>query len=1143
MKASSRDTARFTQSSDAQTSTTEAVKAILTPTASNGSAALTPAKNTSKVLASVKSALKVRTWKIVALGGAAALLTGAGLITAGALTVNPMLIVAGIVCAAVGLIFLIIGGALAIKNAMKKKNLSSAPVLSPTAKPVLPGSTGTVPPSGTGTVPSVPNSAQSPFVLTPKSGGQGLTTSASSQNSSDSNSISISLTPAAPFEEENKLRNERPAPPLSPLSSHSLLQSVKFDFSLEDGSPVNLASPSSSSSLTSSISAPAPYISPSSGQNSGSIFPVIIEEENKRREEENKQQDEQLSAISLSGSSIIIGGISRPYPISDSTPSFFDSMPDYNSDIPLPTMEQIARETARIEAEARREYFEELEKLNEVNEPQPKIEVVDDVESPVVNRSQLPRTTFLEEDMKFQDQEDFSNGSSFSFDVGLIPLRRITSREEEMKHMDAEDYAGSFFDPITAGAPALPVADVPRSEEEVKEKDCRLVAGAEKTAVVAESWNFGDILNIGKTIVQIPESHTVRLFEKQLRAMGPVCHQLSPKQYLALVTQFANLKDQVYVGTKLATRLGIDGEVIDSVFASVGNVCSRFLSTDQSSGALQPRDQASGQDPSWAGLGFDWLVSRQKSVPDRMVQEFLHSHQRQFAVAEGTFVSNSEKVHNAQWGMMSMANTAWVLAQNTAASFISSALPRDRAEVCASGMIQAIGQGVMETLKTLGEQDEKGAVESQGAKTAKMLHSLFLQEAQDEGNISHLFADKLKDLLADILCKTNEKVNAEYMKITVVTPLGHKVIDLATEAGLKMLGDSQPELYNLIKDGLKNPLVQAGQQAGRYVLTEAQKTNYAAHIYAYVTHWKNVTSAMFDDKGQLSFDQILASSNYSNPGLAHSLTSLCSIIGRGNGQLTKNLESYLRTGMAAYEAYNYVASSDPVAFTQELTEAIKADKFLNDSQTQELQVVADGFKEFWTAPSDPRIAQFATAISDAANQARSVRIQVPSGPIEDRTKDALKAATDLSKTTEVVAIGTTVAVNYLPAVASKALATKVCVESGDIYGAGANILSLLFSSSKATAHAAAMHAVNKAAKRVKDEATDRVVSAARLDSLVATLTGQTCVFLDAFSTNVSKIGEREEEQEVAAIEAMPEPVVVRVQDPAEANPVGVDELD
>lgn len=647
------------------------------------------------------------------------------------------------------------------------------------------------------------------------------------------------------------------------------------------------------------------------------------------------------------------------------------------------------------------------------------------------------------------------------------PSSTLAQTEEDAKTAAPSSYYDSFVSSACSGFSRL------RS----------LTHAASSTLVTTTT----SITKATHAILGIGNSNTVKMLEKRLALMGPALNQLSPGVYKKMITNFACVKNPTFFTYQCARNLNLSGEAIDAL-----------LSKDPSEGITL------------GGL-FNFVAGWMKSVPDDIQKEIMVSYHKSEPrikelseasvreLSEGSATESAgqameavivhlDENYNAKWSMTNAVSTAMTQAKNgvvkTIAAIASTpSLTGEQAKTLSNNILGAISNGVQETLKNMSENGYEGS------EAAEMLHSLISTQTAGATFISGYFGDHLSDALAKILTGVNEKVNTEYMKFYVVNPLYTGLLDLGTQAGIKlavkMMSESQPELYNMVNGFLNSEAVQNQFSAANMAFNPMQRENFLGHIFAYACHWKNLKDALFDANGTLSFNKILSASPETNPRLAHSITALCSIIGRGNAELTKNVETCLRNCMAMYELQNFMRTSDPVAFTQELHRAIESDGFLSETQTQQLQELTGNFETFWTAPSDPRIAQLQNTVFDAISKARAVSVQVSNGPIAESLANGLKVATNVSRTNEAMAIGTTVAMKHGANIAINAM--------------GNNMMSFLFASLKAAAHATGSMAVHEAATVAKDKAIDTATSALKPDSQVATLTAQTCVFLEEFA--------------------------------------------
>lgn len=582
-------------------------------------------------------------------------------------------------------------------------------------------------------------------------------------------------------------------------------------------------------------------------------------------------------------------------------------------------------------------------------------------------------------------------------------------------------------------------------------------------------------------ILGIGNTNTVKMLEKRLVLMGPALNQLSPGLYKKMIFNFACVKNPTFFTYQCARSFGLSGEAIDA-----------RLSKDPSEGitlgglfdfVARWMDSVPGDIQSQIMGSYHQSEPRVKELSEASVNELSEDSLAESAgEAVKAAVMHFDQSYNAQW---SMTNAMTQAKNKVVTKFASKAstpsLTQAQAKTLSVNILGSIRNGISKTLKNMSENGHEGA----GA--ASMLHSLICSQTAGGQFMSGFFDDHLSDALVKILTGVNEKVNTEYMKFYVVNPLYTGLLDLGTQAGVKlavkMMSQSQPELYNMVDGFLNMESVQNHLSTAKTAFSSMQREQFLGHIFAYACHWKNVTDA--------SFNKILSASPETNPRLAHSITALCSIIGRGNAELTKNVETCLRNSMAMYELQNFVRTSDPVAFTEELQSAIESDGFLSEAQTKQSKELADSFKSFWTAPSDPRIAQLQNVVYDAINKARAVSIQVSNGPIAESLASGLKASTAVSRTNEAMGIGTTVAMQHGANIAVNAM--------------GNSVVNLIFAGLKAAAHTAGSVAVHEAATVAKNKGIDSAVSALKPDSQVATLTAQTCVFLEQFATGAHAV--------------------------------------
>jgi hypothetical protein len=730
-------------------------------------------------------------------------------------------------------------------------------------------------------------------------------------------------------------------------------------------------------------------------------------------------------------------------------------------------------------------------------------------------------------------QSSVTSTSSSSF---LTP--RISEEEEENKHNDAKDYAVKFSLIGTSSssssvslssnqASSSKVEEETKvAEEDVKEADSRLVVSkavhdAAFPIVVHQNTLVGRVWGVVDSYSKLPNSQALKLLENELRLLSAVLNHYNRNVLLNIATSYMLLKDPQFAVTKIATAVGLNSRFVEVLANTGAALASAALNsvfgsnTDSAASSQEDVDPLTAGEVA-AGL-FERYTGEQNKSPDQMVQHLLRTHSSAVVVREDDPMVALEEAYDKQWRVQQSAKQAQrsvvSSAVNAASKFLStSSVKSEEAQKLATNLVNAMGQGITQTFAALQAQDKEA--NERLSSTEKMLHAFFRGENANNHPVVQAMVDKVTDLIADAIESTSANVGMQHMKFRVGKQAVSKLIQWGSAECLGLMKESKPELFAMLEGIVESDAIKAAVKDAGVVADAFNKASFIGHLWVYADHWQTVMESLFDAQGNLSFNALLAS-DQANPKLAHAFLSICSIFSRDKSP--DKYAGYLKSGMAAYELYNYVSSTDAVAFSNRLQEAVEADGFFDEEGQKLVQSCNDEFTKFWTASRNPHLVKVVENFHQAMSKAKGVRIiMAPDAlrSLNDAFKAGIKRATDVPEQDKVVAIVADVAMNHVPVVVSKAVKIKVAFDKADYYEAGVNVFKFFSSGLMAAGDVAVQNKLYVEAGKAKDAATDVFVDKVDFDSILATLAAQGYTFTKEFSRGMEGLGQGEEEHKV-----------------------------
>ena len=969
----------------------------------------------SPVISSAKTALKLKKWKKIAIGSAATfIIGGAGLIVGGALTSNPLIMTAGIVCAAVGGIFLLIAAYAAYKNHKANADTNS---------PVVP----TSPSTKTSPPPLVLPQPVQPSASSP-------TTSTSTSTTTTIVAITSTTTSATATVSETVVQNSSPtasAPvTLSPTPPDelSIEDRVRIGCAVFNGPPLELE----------------PFIVSPDVFNTGTNSTISI----CTVPEGGATSTSSTAPVSVSHAPVIVSG-SMPM-----NPSEFVYDPNYL--------------------------------------------VSSSYESPLLASQVLAGV----------------GGTDFVYTASTFPIMRFN----------------------------------PQSEKEVKEADensvnLSLVAQSVDSVayplVVYQKPFMDKVWNVFNGYLKISESQALKLIENELCALSPILYHASPQLLSKIMTGFMHLKKPQFAATNIAQSLGVNSDLVKTVVDTAFTVGWQVWSSIFGNGNVDQAEQPQEENPLTAGDVVAGLYQRyqghQQAAPERMMLCLLQSHSS-IAIARDNQVGEVlEQVYETEWKLLKEKQEAKKIVSRTIVSYFSQAISTPavteaQAQLLAKNFVNAVGSGITQTLTAL-QANEKEENERLSL-TAEMLRSFFQGQNDQNHPIVKMMVEKVTDIIANAIQNTSAATGTQYMKFTVVTKTGPKLLQWGAEgcskACLNLMQASNPELFRMINGIVDSEAINEAISNAKIAKDLLDKASLVGHLWIYAEHWKIVVESLFDAEGRLSFNALLASEK-TNPRLALAFSAICSIFSRG--QSPEKYAGYLKSGMAAYEIFNYVSSADPVAFSQRLTQTIQAEGFFDKEGQEQIQSCNDKFKAFWTAEQSPEMVKFVENFKNALSKAKNTRIILAPNlprPVNDAMKAAAKAATSPSKQDKRVAIGVNVAVNHVPGMIKKAVDVKVAFDRVDYSDAVVNIFKFFSRGLGAAGDAVVMNKLHDDAMAVKDAGIAAGIDKLDLDALLATGTAQLYTFAKEFLKGMELPDEGEQKIRIEEVDPPAVPAAVAV---------------
>lgn len=366
-----------------------------------------------------------------------------------------------------------------------------------------------------------------------------------------------------------------------------------------------------------------------------------------------------------------------------------------------------------------------------------------------------------------------------------------------------------------------------------------------------------------------------------------------------------------------------------------------------------------------------------------------------------------DEQYYAQTGLKHVFNGV----QNTLAGLISRpALSEENAKELAQQVTGAMQKTIQETLASLSQGDDKPVSDA----ARFFAHSPMIRSL---GFFGDAF---LIEMIKTGLLELNTAVNKEFVRSQVVNAAGNVVVSIVMDNYQNSI-TVPPEALEAVQFLTSSfSLASSGLDAAQIALLHM-------HILQYVKHLFVLQNAL-TRTGGIDFKLILASKgDQGDKDVVQAVTAICSIIGRRNKTLTATIENGLRNVLAMWELAQHLGRDEQDHFAGAMIKAMEEDGIVSNAtsnlvQSKLNQMMGDVVK-WWKTPPSESMNELKRVISDAAQEAATVRVEAPGNHLEQAAIEAGQRALDVSKMNCGMALGV-----RAPAVYWK-------MTSGDILGA------------------------------------------------------------------------------------------------------------